>query len=90
MKPTQENILNSDEKFFKEIQFEYNFLFLSLNFFFVRLKSNKNKHELLYFIMNIFILPMLMSLCALKRVTVALCSMKCSNFATKYIKILGV
>ena len=40
--------------------------------------------------MNIFILPMLMSLCALKKVTVALCSMKCSNFATKYIKILGV
>ena len=50
MKATQENILNSDEKFFKEIQFEYNFLFLSLNFFFfVRLKSNKNKHELVIF-----------------------------------------
>ena len=33
MKPTQENILNSDENFFKEIQFEYNFLFLPLIFF---------------------------------------------------------
>ena len=40
--------------------------------------------------MNISILPMLMSLCALKKVTVALCSMKCSNFATNYIKTLGV